>query len=135
MSMRTKHPSAFKAMVALDAIEEEKRPGRPTFSASPIPASATGRSLTFATGSYPKPGLSKPHPEHVIYPYLLRNAIIERPDAVWAMEKELTFSHFHIGGGEKGACSYEQGCNLRMRKHCLIERSALKCRPTERRII
>jgi putative transposase len=32
---------------------------------------------------YPRPDLSKPHPEHIVYPYLLRNAVIERPDAVW----------------------------------------------------
>lgn len=35
---------------------------------------------------YPKPDLSKPHPEHVVYPYLLRNAVIECPDAVWAAD-------------------------------------------------
>jgi putative transposase len=35
---------------------------------------------------YPKPDLSKPHPEHSVYPYLLRHAVIERPDSVWAAD-------------------------------------------------
>jgi len=35
---------------------------------------------------YPKPNLSKPHPEHRVYPYLLRNAVITHPDAVWAAD-------------------------------------------------
>jgi putative transposase len=34
---------------------------------------------------YPKPDLSKPTLNKV-YPYLLRNAVIERPDAVWAAD-------------------------------------------------
>ena len=34
----------------------------------------------------PRPGTSKPHPEHVIYPYLLRNVPIERPDHVWSAD-------------------------------------------------
>ena len=28
---------------------------------------------------YPKPRLSKPHPEHRVYPYLLKGLIIDRP--------------------------------------------------------
>jgi len=35
---------------------------------------------------YPKPNLSKPHPKHAVYPYLLRNAVITQPDAVWAAD-------------------------------------------------
>jgi putative transposase len=38
---------------------------------------------------YPKPDCSKPHPEHRIYPYLLRNADIKEPDAVWAADSLL----------------------------------------------
>ena len=34
----------------------------------------------------PKPGTSKPHPEHKIYPYLLRNLSIARPNQVWAAD-------------------------------------------------
>jgi putative transposase len=30
----------------------------------------------------PKPGTSKPHPDHKVYPYLLRNLIIDHPDQV-----------------------------------------------------
>lgn len=29
---------------------------------------------------YPKPRTSRPHPEHRIYPYLLRHMVIERPN-------------------------------------------------------
>lgn len=35
---------------------------------------------------YPKPRTSKPHPEHRIYPYLLRGLDINRPDMVWASD-------------------------------------------------
>lgn len=35
---------------------------------------------------YRKKNTSKPHPEHVIYPYLLRNVVIERPNQVWALD-------------------------------------------------
>ena len=35
---------------------------------------------------YPKPNTSKPHPEHKIYPYLLRNLEINRPNQVWASD-------------------------------------------------
>ena len=35
---------------------------------------------------YPKPKTSKPHPEHKIYPYLLRNLTIDRPNQVWAAD-------------------------------------------------
>jgi putative transposase len=34
----------------------------------------------------PKPDTSKPHPEHKIYPYLLRGLVIERPNHVWATD-------------------------------------------------
>jgi putative transposase len=34
----------------------------------------------------PKPKTSEPHPEHVVYPYLLRNLRISRPDQVWATD-------------------------------------------------
>jgi putative transposase len=35
---------------------------------------------------YPKPKTSRPHPEHKIYPYLLRDLTIERPNQVWASD-------------------------------------------------
>jgi putative transposase len=35
---------------------------------------------------YPKPKTSKPHPEHKIYPYLLRGLKIDRPNQVWATD-------------------------------------------------
>lgn len=34
----------------------------------------------------PKPNTSKPHPEHAIYPYLLRGLLIDRPNHVWATD-------------------------------------------------
>ena len=35
---------------------------------------------------YPKPKLSKPGKDHIIYPYLLRNMRITQPDQVWASD-------------------------------------------------
>ncbi len=35
---------------------------------------------------YPKPRLSKPHPEHRIYPYLLRDLPVDRPNQVWCSD-------------------------------------------------
>ena len=35
---------------------------------------------------YPKKSLSKRHPEHKIYPYLLRDVVIERPNQVWSID-------------------------------------------------
>jgi len=35
---------------------------------------------------YQKPRTSTPHPEHKIYPYLLRNLKIEKPNQVWAAD-------------------------------------------------
>jgi putative transposase len=35
---------------------------------------------------YPKPNLSKKHPEHKIYPYLLANIKIVRPNQVWSTD-------------------------------------------------
>lgn len=35
---------------------------------------------------YRKKNTSKPHPEHVVYPYLLRGVAIERPNQVWALD-------------------------------------------------
>ena len=35
---------------------------------------------------YPKPKTSRPHPEHRVYPYLLRNHKINRPNQVWAAD-------------------------------------------------
>ncbi len=35
---------------------------------------------------YPKPNLSKPNSEHRIYPYLLKNLVIDRPNQVWCAD-------------------------------------------------
>jgi len=35
---------------------------------------------------YPRPNLSRRHPRHRIYPYLLRNVAIERVDQVWSTD-------------------------------------------------
>jgi putative transposase len=35
---------------------------------------------------YPKPKTSRPHPEHKVYPYLLRGLKIDRPNQVWAAD-------------------------------------------------
>jgi putative transposase len=35
---------------------------------------------------YPKPRTSRPHPDHKVYPYLLRDLNIQRPNQVWAAD-------------------------------------------------
>lgn len=35
---------------------------------------------------FAKPNLSKPHPEHTVYPYLLKDLTIERPNQVWSTD-------------------------------------------------
>ncbi len=35
---------------------------------------------------YPRPRTSKAHPEHKVYPYLLRKLTIDRPNQVWAAD-------------------------------------------------
>lgn len=35
---------------------------------------------------YPKPKTSRPHPNHQVYPYLLRGLKIQRPNQVWAAD-------------------------------------------------
>ena len=37
-------------------------------------------------GIAPGPSTSRPHPGHKIYPYLLRDVIIERPNQVWSSD-------------------------------------------------
>ena len=36
----------------------------------------------------PKPDTSKPHPEHPVFPYLLRNLNISQPNQVWATDPD-----------------------------------------------
>lgn len=43
----------------------------------------------------PKPNTSKPHPEHKVYPYLLRNLDIVCPDQVWSTD--ITYVPFATG--------------------------------------
>jgi putative transposase len=35
---------------------------------------------------YQKPNTSRPHPDHKVYPYLLRGLIIDRPNQVWCAD-------------------------------------------------
>ena len=44
---------------------------------------------------YPRPKTSRPHPEHKVYPYLLRNLKIERPNQVWTTD--ITFIPMNRG--------------------------------------
>ncbi len=53
---------------------------------------------------YPKPRTSRPHPQHRIYPYLLRDMTIEQPNQVWAAD--ITYipmsQWFHVPCGRHG---------------------------------
>ena len=35
---------------------------------------------------YPKPKTSRPHPAHKVYPYLLRNTVVDHPNQVWTTD-------------------------------------------------
>jgi len=44
---------------------------------------------------YPRPGLSRSHPAHPRYPYLLRGVRVDRPDRVWASD----ITYIRLRGG------------------------------------
>jgi putative transposase len=44
---------------------------------------------------YPKPNTSKPNKEHKVYPYLLKNLKIDRPNQAWAID--ITYSASRLG--------------------------------------
>ncbi len=44
---------------------------------------------------YPTPHLSKPHPGHTIYPYLLRGVLIDRIDKAWG--SDITYIRLNKG--------------------------------------
>jgi transposase InsO family protein len=58
-------------------------------------------------GMAPGPATSKPHPEHKIYPYLLRGLAIRRPNQVWSTDityirLEHGFARYRHWSGERG---------------------------------
>lgn len=44
---------------------------------------------------YPKPATSTPHPDHQVYPYLLRGVTVTVPDHVWSTD----ITYIHLPGG------------------------------------
>jgi putative transposase len=44
---------------------------------------------------YPKPNTSRPHPEHKVYPYLLKDITINKPNQVWTAD--ITYIPMHRG--------------------------------------
>jgi putative transposase len=53
---------------------------------------------------YPNPDLSKPHPEHKIYPYLLKGLAIIRANQVWAVD----ITYIQLARGLKYFLSQDQ---------------------------
>jgi putative transposase len=46
-------------------------------------------------GIAPGPGTSRPHPPHPVYPYLLRDTVVERPNQVWC--SDITYVPMPVG--------------------------------------
>lgn len=46
-------------------------------------------------GIAPGPGTSQPHPAHPVYPYLLRDTVVERPNQVWC--SDITYVPMPVG--------------------------------------
>ena len=62
---------------------------------------------------YPKPNLSRPAPGHEVYPYLLRNLPIERPNHVWAMDiTYLPMKRGFVYGDFQGRCRVNHSRSL-----------------------
>jgi putative transposase len=49
---------------------------------------------------YPKRKTSRPHPAHKVYPYLLRNLKIDRPNQVWTADISVLQQRFQTVGRE-----------------------------------
>jgi putative transposase len=49
---------------------------------------------------YPKRKTSRPQPAHKVYPYLLRNLKIDRPNQVWAADISVLQQRFQTVGRE-----------------------------------
>src|SRR4051794_25526662 len=104
---RRTHGPVFKAKVALAALKGEKTLAdlAPQYDVHPFAGSRMLRDLLRGEGGaigrervammmrrmgiealYRQPNTSKPAPGHKIYPYLLRDRAVERPNEVWAMD-------------------------------------------------
>ncbi len=47
------------------------------------------------TGMAPGPDTSRPHPQHKVYPYLLRGVVVTRPNQVWSTD----ITYIRLSGG------------------------------------
>jgi putative transposase len=88
---------------------------------------------------YAKPRTSTPHPEHAIYPYLLRNMQITKPNQVWCADiTYIIMKRGYLGtvaslNRKTRISNYGEGKKAVRTIHCLSVRMYFQCVPEKGR--
>ena len=95
MAKRRRIEAGVKAKVALAAVRADRTTSQLVGKTFGIGRDRAGRLLRLMglEAIYPNPRLSQNTTEHRIYPYLLRNVKIVRPNQVWASDSRGRLCH------------------------------------------